>query len=71
MGCCLVRLLKGPMRRTACWRWTACTSTACCHAGAGHHLQLQLLRGGLLMALFGCVSSTAMAKFLLRGEVIE
>ncbi len=25
----------------------------------------------LLMALFGFVSSTAMAKFLLRGEVIE
>ena len=25
----------------------------------------------LLIALFGCVSSTAMAKFLLRGEVIE
>ena len=25
----------------------------------------------LLMALFGFVSSTALAKFLLRGEVIE
>ena len=25
----------------------------------------------LLMALFGFVSSTAMAKFLLRGEIIE
>ena len=25
----------------------------------------------LLMALFGFVGSTAMAKFLLRGEVIE
>jgi multicomponent K+:H+ antiporter subunit F len=25
----------------------------------------------LLIALFGCVGSTAMAKFLLRGEVIE
>jgi multicomponent K+:H+ antiporter subunit F len=25
----------------------------------------------LLIALFGCISSTAMAKFLLRGEVIE
>ena len=25
----------------------------------------------LLVALFGCVGSTAMAKFLLRGEVIE
>jgi multicomponent K+:H+ antiporter subunit F len=27
--------------------------------------------GALLMALFGFVSSAAMAKFLLRGEVIE
>ncbi len=27
--------------------------------------------GALLIALFGFVSSTAMAKFLLRGEVIE
>ena len=27
--------------------------------------------GALLMALFGFVSSLAMAKFLLRGEVIE
>jgi multicomponent K+:H+ antiporter subunit F len=25
----------------------------------------------LLIALFGCVSTTAMAKFLLRGEIIE
>jgi multicomponent K+:H+ antiporter subunit F len=27
--------------------------------------------GALLMALFGFISSAAMAKFLLRGEVIE
>ncbi|HEY8358555.1 MAG TPA: K+/H+ antiporter subunit F [Ramlibacter sp.] len=27
--------------------------------------------GALLMALFGFVGSSAMAKFLLRGEVIE
>jgi multicomponent K+:H+ antiporter subunit F len=27
--------------------------------------------GALLMALFGFVSSVALAKFLLRGEVIE
>jgi multicomponent K+:H+ antiporter subunit F len=29
------------------------------------------LEGALLMALFGFVSSVALAKFLLRGEVIE
>ena len=29
------------------------------------------LEAALLIALFGCVGSTAMAKFLLRGEVIE
>ena len=30
-----------------------------------------LFEAALLVALFGCVGSTAMAKFLLRGEVIE
>jgi multicomponent K+:H+ antiporter subunit F len=29
------------------------------------------LEAGILMALLGFVASTAMAKFLLRGEVIE
>ena len=35
----------------------------------GRASEVQL--AALLVALFGCVGSTAMAKFLLRGEVIE
>lgn len=34
--------------------------------GSGHYFE-----AALLVALFGFVGSTAMAKFLLRGEVIE
>lgn len=34
----------------------------------GHHLYFEV---ALLIALFGFIGSVAMAKFLLRGEVIE
>jgi multicomponent K+:H+ antiporter subunit F len=36
-----------------------------------HHASDTYFEGALLIALFGFVSSSAMAKFLLRGEVIE
>lgn len=73
MGCCLIRLLKGP---TAQDRVLALD----CMYLNGMLLMLVLgitysssmyFEAALLIALFGCVSSTAMAKFLLRGEVIE
>ena len=73
MGCCLVRLMKGP---TAQDRVLALD----CMYLNGMLLMLVLgitysssmyFEASLLIALFGCVSSTAMAKFLLRGEVIE
>ncbi len=73
MACCLVRLLKGP---TAQDRVLALD----CMYINGMLLMLVLgitysssmyFEAALLIALFGCVSSTAMAKFLLRGEVIE
>ena len=73
MLCCLVRLLKGP---TAQDRVLALD----CMYINGMLLMLVLgitysssmyFEAALLIALFGCVSSTAMAKFLLRGEVIE
>jgi multicomponent K+:H+ antiporter subunit F len=35
------------------------------------HANDTYFEGALLVALFGFVSSSAMAKFLLRGEVIE
>lgn len=73
MGCCLVRLLRGP---TAQDRVLALD----CMYINGMLMMLVLgitysssmyFEAALLIALFGCVSSTAMAKFLLRGEVIE
>ena len=73
MLCTLARLLKGP---TAQDRVLALD---CMYLngmllmlvlgqiyGSGHYFE-----AALLMALLGFASSTAMAKFLLRGEVIE
>ena len=36
-----------------------------------HHASATYFEAALLIALFGFVSSAALAKFLLRGEVIE
>ncbi|MFC5521584.1 K+/H+ antiporter subunit F [Polaromonas jejuensis] len=73
MACALLRLLKGP---TAQDRILALD---CMYLnGMLAMLVLGLIYGSshyfeaaLLIALFGFVGSTAMAKFLLRGEVIE
>ena len=73
MALTLVRLLRGP---NACDRVLALD----CMYLNGMLLVLVLgmrysstvyFEAALLIALFGCVSTTAMAKFLLRGEVIE
>ena len=73
MGCTLVRLLRGP---TAQDRVLALD----CMYLNGMLLMLVLgiyygstnyFEAAMLIALLGFVSSTAMAKFLLRGEVIE
>lgn len=73
MGCCLVRLMKGPSAQDRV------LALDCMYLN-GMLLMLVLgiaysssmyFEAALLIALFGCVSSTAMAKFLLRGEVIE
>ena len=73
MLCALLRLLRGP---TAQDRVLAADTLFV--SGALTALVLGLRFGAmiyfdiaLLMALFGFISSTAMAKFLLRGEVIE
>lgn len=73
MACTLARLIQGP---TAQDRVLALD---CMYVngmlvmlvlgliyGDGHYFE-----AALLVALFGFVSTTAMAKFLLRGEVIE
>lgn len=73
MGCCAVRLLRGP---TAQDRVLALD----CLALNGMLLMLVLgllyasrtyFEAALLLALFSFVGTMAMAKFLLRGEVIE
>jgi multicomponent K+:H+ antiporter subunit F len=73
MGLALIRLLRGP---TAKDRVVAFD----CLALEGMLVMLTLglsyrsstyLEGALLVALVGFVGTTAMAKFLLRGEVIE
>ena len=73
MACTLVRLLKGPSAQDRV------LALDCMYLNAMlAMLVLGLLYGSrdyfevaLLIAAFGFVGSTAMAKFLLRGEVIE
>ena len=73
MGCSVLRLLKGPHAQDRV------LALDCMYVngmlvmlvlgliyGDGHYFE-----AALLVALFGFVSTTAMAKFLLRGEVIE
>ena len=73
MGCALIRLLKGPSAQDRV------LALDCMYLnGMLLMLVLGIVNGSsnyfeaaLLVALFGFVGSTAMAKFLLRGEVIE
>lgn len=73
MACALLRLLKGPSAQDR----VLALDTMYLN-GMLAMLVLGLIQSSrhyfeaaLLVALFGFVSSTAMAKFLLRGEVIE
>lgn len=73
MTCALLRLLKGPSAQDR----VLALDTMYLN-GMLAMLVLGLIQSSrhyfeaaLLVALFGFVSSTAMAKFLLRGEVIE
>jgi multicomponent K+:H+ antiporter subunit F len=73
MGCACLRLIKGPAAQDRV------LALDCMYLnGMLAILVLGLMYGSdyyfeaaLLIALFGFVASTAMAKFLLRGEVIE
>lgn len=73
MGCAVLRLLKGPHAQDRI------LALDCMYLnGMLGMLVMGILydstnyfEAALLIALFGCVGSTAMAKFLLRGEVIE
>ncbi len=73
MLCALVRLLKGPGAQDRI------LALDCMYLNAMLAMLVMGLRyqsrnyfeAALLIAVFGFVGSTAMAKFLLRGEVIE
>jgi len=75
MLCTMVRLIKGPAAQD---RVLALALDCMVLNGMLAMLVLSLIHGNrhyfeaaLLIALLGFVSTTAMAKFFLRGEVIE
>jgi len=73
MGCAVLRLLRGPTAQDRVLALDACYINGMLamlalgvRSGADVYFDVALLIG-----LFGFVGSAAMAKFLLRGEVIE
>lgn len=73
MGLALVRLMRGPSaqdRVLAADFLYIVGLLMMLVLGIGHGSEMYF-EGALLMALFGFVSTVALAKFLLRGEVIE
>ena len=73
MGCCLVRLLKGPSAQDRvlaldCMYLNAMLAMLVLSLW---HDSASYFEAALLIAMLGFVSTTALAKFLLRGEVIE
>ncbi len=73
MGCALFRLLKGPSAhdRVLALDCMYIVSMLAMLVLGIMYSSTDYFEAALLIALFGCVGSTAMAKFLLRGEVIE
>ncbi|GAB2464229.1 MAG: K+/H+ antiporter subunit F [Comamonas sp.] len=73
MGIAMVRLLRGPQAQDRvlaldCMYLVAMLGLLVLGI---HYASANYFEAALLISLFGFVSSTAMAKFLLRGEVIE
>jgi len=73
MGCAAIRLLKGPSAQDRVLALEVFYSNAMLllvvlGVRLGSTLYFEI---ALLIALFGFVGTAAMAKFLLRGEVIE
>ena len=73
MGCALVRLLKGPSAQDRVLAIDAIYVIGMLVALVVgiRYTSSMYFEAALLIALFGFVSTAAMAKFLLRGEVIE
>lgn len=73
MACTLLRLLKGPSAqdRVLALDCMYLNGMLAMLVLGLIHASRHYFEAALLVALFGFVGSTAMAKFLLRGEVIE
>lgn len=73
MACCFYRLAKGPAAhdRVLAMDCMYLNSMLLMLVLSIVYRSTFYFEAALLIALFGCVSSTAMAKFLLRGEIIE
>jgi len=73
MGLALVRLLRGPSAqdRVLALDLVYGVGTLLMLVLAVRYDSAMYFEGALLMVLFGFVGSVALAKFLLRGEVIE
>ncbi len=72
-GLALVRLLRGPAAqdRVLALDFIYVNGTLAVLVVGIRHASQTYFEAALLMALFGFLGSAAMAKFLLRGEVIE
>ena len=73
MGCAVIRLLKGPSAadRVLALDYLYCIAILAVLVLGIRNTSAMYFEAALLIALTGFVSSAAMAKFLLRGEVIE
>jgi multicomponent K+:H+ antiporter subunit F len=73
MGLALLRLLRGPRAqdRVVALDFISVVALLTMLVLAIRYRSSTYYEGALLMALFGFLSSAALAKFLLRGEVIE
>ena len=73
MGCALIRLLKGPAAqdRVLALDFIYLLGMLLVLVIGLRYGSSMYFEAALLIALFGFVGSAAMAKFLLRGEVIE
>lgn len=73
MGCCVIRMLRGPRAQDRILGLDALyASSMLLLVTAGIRTGTQLyFEAALVIALLGFVSTVALAKFLMRGEVIE
>ena len=73
MALCLLRLVRGPSAqdRVLAMDLICTVAMLVLMVLAIRYRSVMYFEAALLISLFGFISSAAMAKFLLRGEVIE